>query len=199
MPNWCMNKLSVFGPEDVMARFVGQMEGASLDVESGLLSTFVVPPYNEAKDNWYWANIEYWGTKWDVPYKDVDGTFDRVVVDGQSSISLRFETAWDTPVAWFREVVCLFPELCFEMLFQEDGMQFAGAVVGKRGVSACESFDISYPLEEDSVPGDDDWLAMDMWIEEELMAATSRAEEAVENELRQRENALSMVQVEEEG
>jgi len=193
MPNWCMNILTVYGPKDSVDAMSRQMKRASEFADAGLLSTFVIPAYDEGKTNWYSAHLEMWGTKWDVPYAEVNGDLEPLVVDEDSSLCLRFDTAWSPPTNWLMYLTELYPELFFELRFQEDGMQFAGVMVGAKGVSAVQDFDIDYDLDVDSVPGDDKWEAYEWWIEEQMMAATAAAEQALEDEIRMREQALSMI------
>ena len=90
-------------------------------------------------DGYHWS-IQNWGTKWDVYY-------DRITPEemgwskGCESISFTFDTAWSPPRGWFAQVIQLYPELYFELHYEESGCFFAGIMYGENGVLSIDEFD----------------------------------------------------------
>ena len=73
-------------------------------------------------DNWYdWSNTN-WGTKWDasdayISHNDID------------YFAVTFSTAWSPPIEWIDNIQQDFPDLCFELEYEEPGMAFGGRLV----------------------------------------------------------------------
>ena len=76
--------------------------------------------YNNAYD-WHCAN---WGTKWNAMYPDLYN-------ESETELNYNFSTAWSPPCAWLRETAPLFPKLCFEINYREDGMGFMGTAIAE--------------------------------------------------------------------
>lgn len=73
-------------------------------------------------DNWYdWSNTN-WGTKWDacepyISHNDID------------YFAVTFDTAWSPPVNWIGNIQQDFPDLRFELEYEEPGMGYGGRLV----------------------------------------------------------------------
>ena len=143
MPNWCENRVSIYGDENEIDAFKkkalkdGEFKFNNLlpmpkelqDTTSGWLGKDT-PAQKElekkqAKNlekygykNWYdWAN-DVWGTKWDV-----DASIDFIDVD---CIEISFDTAWCPPEGVFNYIKKEYPDLSVSWFYDEPGMQFAG-------------------------------------------------------------------------
>jgi hypothetical protein len=142
MPNWCWNHLEVTGDEIQLREFVEKslVKDVKQAHEFSFNGTYPMHEdlnitagtqtqdekeqaiLNKAKygyENWYDWRCDEWGTKWDacepeILHNDID--FFRV----------SFETAWAPPIAWINNILQDFPDLCFELEYDEPGMCFGG-------------------------------------------------------------------------
>ena len=154
MPNWCVNRLSISGKEELVKKFVEENYESE---EQPLSFAKLIPeetnnrkwwiPANEAhvdgpvlkdesgreyKFNWYDWRLKNWGTKWDcseVSMEDEDGSF--VVYD--------FWTPWGTPDAWLQAIAEKYPELTMDFSAYEPGCDFI--VTGSKGEGTDFSFE----------------------------------------------------------
>lgn len=154
MPNWCSNSLSVKGQQEKLQAFIKACSGktprykkhnfiAEDDVlnehvdlgyeevqerEFTFNALFPVPEevceqgYSKAGYNW---QIDNWGTKWDAcePYIEMRDT----------ELLIGFETAWSPAEHWVQKVSELYPDLEFEITFDEPGCMYAGINKYKAG------------------------------------------------------------------
>jgi len=164
MPNWCNNNLSVSGdksqieaflkksrtlPDGYQAWFERQNKEFKSELPSSIPNTFsfsgTVPMPKEIleKDGaWYnWCRTN-WGTKWDIgpatkesPEPQIDFT------DGMLAMS--FDTAWGPPLEWLEAVSALYPELNFQIDYEELGMCFRGCAIAENGSLSDHCEDIS--------------------------------------------------------
>lgn len=77
--------------------------------------------------DWYQWSIDNWGTKWDV-----DATIEQI---DEEFIEIEFDSAWAPPVKWLAQVEPMFPELKFQLHYDEPGMGFKG--VYSNGSDKC--------------------------------------------------------------
>jgi len=70
-------------------------------------------------DNWYNWSIANWGTKWDACESCINN-------NDINFFSVSFETAWAPPIDWIDNIMEDFPDLCFELEYEEPGMCFGG-------------------------------------------------------------------------
>jgi len=73
-------------------------------------------------DNWYDWSIKHWGTKWNaceayISHNDID------------YFAVTFDTAWSPPIEWIGNIQQDFPDLRFELEYEEPGMGYGGKLV----------------------------------------------------------------------
>lgn len=152
MPNWCINELTVTGPEADVAAF-----RAATSTEDGHLSFDRLVPMParvaESNDLWYTWSVEHWGTKWNLADDEEESL---VCLDepgptaGTRKIAWSFSTAWSPPVPWLESVASRYPRLEFVLWFDEPGSDFAGVTTFNdgalddtrswQGVSMCSRY-----------------------------------------------------------
>ena len=123
MPNYCSNSITVKGSvEDLekFQRFVStdrSQDGSSLDFEQ------FCPPLAKAQDffdafgyNWCLA---FWGTKWNTHDTDVK-------IEDQEGLKYGLTTANSPPCEVVVQMSCMFPELLFELSYDEPCECFQG-------------------------------------------------------------------------
>ena len=79
----------------------------------------------EKIDGYHWS-IQNWGTKWDVYYDHISPE-EMGWTEGCESIDFSFTTAWSPPQGWFEKIIQLYPELAFELHYEEPGCFFLQA------------------------------------------------------------------------
>ena len=152
MPNWCYNKLYVYGNEvasfkHAVKGYPPLYKGDKMDEKSGRIeseftfnSLVPVPEdilsqgYDHAGYQW---QVEHWGTKWDV-YEF------RFHEPSTKELIYHFETAWNAPIAWVKRASEKLPELVFSLSFHEESMAFAGRVKFQNGDSLVEEITTDY-------------------------------------------------------
>ncbi len=129
MPNWCNNKLVVFGPDVDVERFKEKAAGNSAwhaeDGEKNVLnfhSLVPIPPevlsagYEQAGYKWELRN---WGCKW--------GACSAQVLDEwEGHLEYVFDTAWSPPIPFLSKLAPEWPTLTFLLDYEEMGMGFKG-------------------------------------------------------------------------
>lgn len=164
MPNWVRNQIDIFGTIDkvkefqdhiaIKPEFYSEGEGEhgfsfhsfitpqdmTVDEYKGTVS--VTGPtgavVGTSGGNWYDWNIANWNTKWDAC--DVNIAISNTTMSEAMSIS--FDTAWSPPEPVFLAMVEQYPDLTFEVWWEEE-QGFGGRYVGKNGILECtESWDI---------------------------------------------------------
>jgi hypothetical protein len=72
-------------------------------------------------NNWYDWNVRNWGTKWDVANKDGDSPYnDTSMEETDRSIIYNFNTAWSAPKAAILNLSSQYPELIFNLFYEEE-------------------------------------------------------------------------------
>ena len=147
MPNWCNNKVKVFGEPEQLAQvakifkdeksifnnIIQSPDWKRLPNEKGqfpqleqhknpktgevMWETYNFPD-GKNDDRWYHWCIENWGTKWDVSELDIE--YDDEVLE------LTFSTAWSPPEGIMQELKDKYPDLGFSCFYDEPGMEIAG-------------------------------------------------------------------------
>ena len=136
MPNWCVNRLSITGPQKELRRFQKQAASSTADGADRFFSfdVFVPAPNNMYTCDWC---CDHWGTKWNAA--EVIDKSDR------KELQYEFDTAWNPPSAWLRTVaVEQYPRLSFELEYYESGNCFAGRETYVKGDCAGIVNDLNY-------------------------------------------------------
>ena len=116
MPNWCWNNLEVSGDEIQLREFV---EKSTINIEKDDEFSFEgTLPRGDRKD-WYEWSIANWGTKWDACSSSINH-------NDINYFTVTFESAWAPPIDWIYNIMKDFPDLCFELEYEEPGMCFGG-------------------------------------------------------------------------
>ena len=147
MPNWCYNRITVYGNEqtekikEVEKIFESKTpfndifpmrdwkntpnengELPVLEQHKGKDGEVMFETYNfpsgKNDDRWYHWCIENWGTKWDVSELDIE--YD------EECLELTFSTAWSPPEGIMQELKDKYPDLGFSCFYDEPGMEIAG-------------------------------------------------------------------------
>ena len=148
MPNWCRNRVTVYGNEEEVSKVVDIFESKDTvfgkiipspdwdntpykgelpkrvehkNPKTGEVS-FVTMEFPDGTNDsrWYDWNIANWDTKWDVAGS--------VEIEEQDSeiVEINFNTAWSPPEAICSKLREMFPDLSFSWFYDEPGMEFAG-------------------------------------------------------------------------
>jgi hypothetical protein len=169
MPNHCSNNLRITGPPDKVKEFID-----GVDKEKGIFATYMpipkelqnsvsgsAPPgivrveeevngKTEYRDlsaeestaifkkhgacNWFDWCMEAYGTKW--------GDYNLYFEDGQDWFG--FDSAWGPPMEGLEKLSIMFPELTFDLEYDEPGMGFAGQNIFKNGSNTEIWYDDNY-------------------------------------------------------
>ena len=130
MPNWCLNRLVLTGPEDVIQEIV--------DSKLELQKLFPCPDLTK----WYEWNVANWGTKWDIgPINNL--SYEKI--DKEYVIDITFDSAWSPPVEAMKKLFDLYQKrgLNLEMEYFEPGCAFLGKCSTTDGDFDDQYFDYS--------------------------------------------------------
>ena len=148
MPNWCSNRLEVFGDTEDLKKFRNDITVESSPEDDDVLdlskpfpcptelkdttATFGHPQNDEHEQqmrnniekyghtDWYEWQVFNWGTKWAPSDIYVD-------YHSNTHMVLRFDSAWSPPCKLVQKLSELYPSLGFALSFEEGGMAFLGA------------------------------------------------------------------------
>ena len=163
MPNWCYNSLCVSGEKEILADFVSKtlvpcnMSSEEEYDESHRFTFNILHPLPKAlegglsplpklegendtqykermaenvrlygAEDWYRWNIDNWGTKWDASSTCIEELDD-------NNFDLKFNTAWSPPIDWFEKIIPMYPQLEFDLIFDEESQDFCGRMTGIEG------------------------------------------------------------------
>ena len=147
MPNWCRNRVTVFGKEEdiskisdifsdkksIFDRIIQSPDWKRLPNEKGefpklrqelnkdgsvFYETYDFPD-GKNDDRWYYWCIDNWGTKWECSELDIDYQDDEI-------LELTFSTAWSPPEGVMNKLKEKYPDLSFTCFYDEPGMEIAG-------------------------------------------------------------------------
>ena len=89
------------------------------------------PRPDEEEADWYNWSVENWGTKWDV--SDCE-----IIDQSDYDVNYTFSTAWSPPIEWLTETAKIYPDLKFEITYEECGCNFWGKSVFEEGILSYE-------------------------------------------------------------
>jgi hypothetical protein len=161
MPNWCQNYLVITGPAEQLNKLkkrailwevkdkkriklsdfslkrlvptpralleyeapnrgqAGQTPAEIADTSRRLIEQY-------GYDDWYHWNVHNWGTKWDVE-AELNET------DDGTALYYNFDSAWCPPIAGLAKISQDYPELTFELRYEEGGVGFYGHAIFQNG------------------------------------------------------------------
>lgn len=170
MPNWCDNKINVYGKKEELDKFYSIYNNQITEEKKTFLEILYPVPegyYDDAR--WYDWCLENWGSKWSEIFDNREFLYVK-----DKMLEFSFDTAWSPVYQGYITISKLFPNLLFEYFFYENGMDFAGYVVFKNGVIQKEThFDnfIEMKLIANAFISEINWvesLNVDEYIEEFL-------------------------------
>lgn len=139
MPNWCVNDLTITAPTNVIQAILdSQLSLQKLfPCPQELLDTSAPAGFNDpdkAKINkekyghadWYSWQVSNWGTKWDIgPLSEI---YKNDNLDGTSTISVGFDSAWSPPVSAVQKLYEKFKNenIQIRLEYFESGCAFLG-------------------------------------------------------------------------
>lgn len=94
-------------------------------------------------DNWYWWNVRNWGTKWDVAISDNEKWAETSLeVWDDGTLMYRMNTAWSPPEDAIRTLSEQYPNLHFELSYEEE-QGWGGTICFRNGSGeVIEEYDI---------------------------------------------------------
>jgi hypothetical protein len=160
MPNWCNNRLVVYGSADSVEQFLN--DGINDSDEWSIGTYFPMPeelegttsPSKETNkeliekygaDNWYDWHLQNYGCKWDCEAHDTPSVDDINIGGFDGTLQIEFDSPWSPPTAWMKKISEKYPYLGFTLYFSEPGMNFCGVIHSQEG---------SYEIEE----GEHEWI-----------------------------------------
>jgi hypothetical protein len=77
-------------------------------------------------EDWYRWHLDNWGTKWDAKSTSVEQL-------DETNFNVQFHTAWSPPIDWFEKIIPMYPQLEFDLIFDEESQDFCGRMTGIEG------------------------------------------------------------------
>ena len=137
MPNWCNNRVEIYGESDQIKEVKKTLEGEETCFDfnnivpmpkelEGTTSPTPEPDSFEAKrlrkqhgyDNWYDWCCDNWDTKWNTASASLD--------EDEGSLNYEFDTAWGPPIKVIEAIREQYPDLSVTAFYDEPGMEIAG-------------------------------------------------------------------------
>jgi len=180
MPNWCYNSLCVSGNKEILADFVSKtlvpcnMSSEEEYDESHRFTFNILHPTPKAlegntsplrklegeddtqfkermaenvrlygADDWYRWHLDNWGTKWDASSTSVEQL-------DETNFNVQFHTAWSPPIDWFEKIIPMYPQLEFDLIFDEESQDFCGRMTGIEGETDLQVGKPYFTDEEDN-------------------------------------------------
>ncbi len=132
MPNWCNNSLSISGPNEDLEKLLRDADNGE---EGNFSLEKLVPIPKELSEDWYNWRVSNWGTKWDIGKVDIEKS--------DEHMSFNFETAWAPPIEAFNTISKNYPNLSFELTYEEPGMDFCGKAEFQNGLNSDMNYSYS--------------------------------------------------------
>lgn len=127
MPNYCFNALSLNSEKKYLREFNCNNTDSRGDIDFGRSVPF--PKDRDEEKEWYNWRIENWGTKWiafDTTMTPIFTEENDKEEKKESELIYEFCTAWSPPIEWLNKVSIMYPNIKFELKYQEPGVDFSG-------------------------------------------------------------------------
>jgi hypothetical protein len=128
MPNWCENEITI---ESLQFNEIKNIIENNNDDKMFFNKFIDIEPkvsnekYNK---NWFYINIDNYGTKWDVDVKEIFIDY----LENKNTISLKFSTAWSPPIIFCKRFSEKYNAI-LELKYFECGCDFSGHVLINNG------------------------------------------------------------------
>lgn len=122
MPNWCLNTLTITGPDELVRAF---HDGIGKDKDGlSLFQSYLPMPAGLGPGHQRLWQANNWGVTHggDNDTRILDGT-------GSGSLIVQFETAWRPPSQALEALAAKFPGLRFENTYSEPNLELRGSDV----------------------------------------------------------------------
>ena len=148
MPNWCRNRITVYGNEqtdkikEVEKIFESKTpfndifpqpdwkntpnekgELPQLEQHKGKDGQIIFETYNfpdgRNDDRWYDWRLQNWDTKWEASEVEIE-------LDDSEILRVEFDTAWSPPEGVMEKLREKFPDVSFQCFYDEPGCESAG-------------------------------------------------------------------------
>ena len=126
MPNWCNNNIRIYGDEGTIHTLTAVLKGLKGNdkVFESLIGLPTHQTASQYEETWYDTNINWFGTKWDIPYEQHN--FNHT----EDEITFCCDTAWSPPIP-FMENLCRAYKVNGYIFYSEGGSNFAGETTFK--------------------------------------------------------------------
>ena len=132
MPNWCHNRVEIYGAgaEEIADKISSEetpFDFAKIIPEPDYEKTEVEPTFEPIAESdhrmpkWWDWRVQNWGTKWNSSECEV------TIMDDEQ-IEYTFNTAWGPPEPIIHKLRELYPDVSITAFYDEPGMELAGYI-----------------------------------------------------------------------
>ena len=133
MPNYVYNQLTILGNNIEAFYNANKPKLCEHKNQRELSFNMLVPEPEDCK--WYKWRCENWGCKWDAS----DASYNMI---NNKKCEYTFSTPWSYPLAWLKTVSKKYPELIFNIKYEDEGFSFFGTSIIKNGIERqVEAYD----------------------------------------------------------
>ena len=131
MPNWCYNRVEIYGEEakeiaDKIASEETPFDFAKIMPEPDYDKIEVEPTFEKEDSDfsmpkWWDWRVQNWGTKWNSSECEI-------MVMEEEYVEYTFNTAWGPPEGVILKLRELYPDAIITAFYDEPGMELAGYI-----------------------------------------------------------------------
>lgn len=131
MPNWCHNRVEIYGEgaEEIAKKIASEetpFDFAKIIPEPDYDKTDVEPTFKRENSDhrmpkWWDWRVQNWGTKWNSSECEV------TIMDDEQ-VEYTFDTAWSPPEEVILKLRELYPDVAIVAFYDEPGMEIAGYI-----------------------------------------------------------------------
>lgn len=131
MPNWCHNRVEIYGEgaEEIAKKIASEetpFDFAKIIPEPDYDKTDVEPTFKRENSDhrmpkWWDWRVQNWGTKWNSSECEV------TIMDDEQ-VEYTFDTAWSPPEEVILKLRELYPDVAITAFYDEPGMEIAGYI-----------------------------------------------------------------------